>query len=247
MWVQVQNGDVISEHKDLPRQWENTETRDVVEEVLNEQTGEVELVPTTKDMAILYPLREMASKGHTADLVALGWYQQNITQRPAATQNVTGWNHAVNGNQVDSTPILEDKPLAEREQIVAAMQAEAKAQVDHAAEATRMRYITPGAGMALVYEQKRLEAERLAAATAAGTKPISTDYPLMNERATRKGVTLPDVAAEWQAKATGWVAIATQIEALREGAKDAIDAVAPDAGAQDAINAIVAGITWPAP
>ncbi|WP_126456742.1 hypothetical protein [Sulfuriflexus mobilis] len=126
---------------------------------------------------------------------------------------------------------------------LAALQKQGKARVDAAAEQARMQFITPGSGQAIVYELKRAE---LMAYEAAGS-PVATDYPLMNERATRKGMTLAQVATEWRAKVDVWTGYAAQIEGLREGAKEAIDAVVDDASAQANIDAIVNGITWPAP
>jgi len=134
---------------------------------------------------------------------------------------------------------LYEQPLKQLDDV----QKDAVSKIDTAAESARLKFITPGAGQMLMYEFKRVETEKFLAAT----NPNAVDFPLMNERATRKGVPLGDVATEWQAKSDGWMAIAAQIEGLREGAKDAIAAVVDDANAQTSIDAIVNGITWPVP
>ena len=119
----------------------------------------------------------------------------------------------------------------------------AKKIIDSAAEASRLKFITPGSGQSIVYELKRAESERYLAAT----NPVDTDYRLMLERATRKGVALSVIANEWKTQSDALVSLAATIEGLREGAKDAIDTVADDAKAQTNIDAIVNGITWPQP
>ena len=119
----------------------------------------------------------------------------------------------------------------------------AKDRIDAAAEGSRLQFITAGAGQSIVYDLKRAESEKYLAAT----NPVDADYPLMLERATRKGVALSVIANEWKTQSDALVSLAATIEGLREGAKDAIDAVADDANAQTNIDAIVNGITWPSP
>jgi len=124
-----------------------------------------------------------------------------------------------------------------------------KQKVDIAAESYRLKYITQGSGQALVYERKRAEALAIKVIAESGT-PVAADYPLADERATRKTLTLEQVADEWLLKANAWLVVATQIEGLRETAKEAIDAVVAGATTDDdiaAIDAIVTGIVWPTP
>ena len=127
------------------------------------------------------------------------------------------------------------------------IQKSAKAKIDSAAEASRLQFITSGSGQAIVYELKRNELLNYDKAISDGLSPVPDDYPLMNERANRKFITLDDVATEWRMKVLEWTGIAAQIEGLREGAKEAIDAVADTLSAQPDIEVIVNGIIWPVP
>jgi hypothetical protein len=127
--------------------------------------------------------------------------------------------------------------------ILAKTKANAILKIDTAAETARGRFITPGAGQALVYERKRAEATAFAAVVAAGGAPVVADYPLMNARALRLATTLQAVADDWNARSVAWVAVAAQIENTREAAKEQVAA----ATAAPAIDAIVAALSWPVP
>ncbi len=145
-------------------------------------------------------------------------------------------------------------------------------EIDLAAEAARQQFVTPGDGMAAVYRQKLLagrddgvasshvatayvyraaaalrEAYLLALAAEvarfeADATPNPANYPLMNGRATRLGVPLAGVAEEWRAKADAWIAAASEIEDLREGAKEAIAAANTEGEVIAAMQ-----VTWPTP
>lgn len=169
---------------------------------------------------------------------ALVWRFGHVSD--TAGNEITAWRH----------PTLPEPTASEiatllSEYEVFSRKHEAKLEIDLIAEDVRQRFITSGAGMMLVYEQKRAEAERHAAEVAANKTPDPADFPFMNKRATRKGVSLAVIESEWLTKSAGWVVVAAQIEDLREGAKDDIDAVADDANAQENIDAIVSGISWP--
>lgn len=132
------------------------------------------------------------------------------------------------------TETLVARPLAE-------VKAEALRIVDEAAELARLQFITPGAGQALVYERKREEAE----AYLAELTPDPADYPLLKSRAERLDPLEPDydaVAADWSARAVGWIAAAAVIEELREAAKEDI----PLAGNASEVATLI-DITWPSP
>ncbi len=114
-----------------------------------------------------------------------------------------------------------------------------KASIDRDAEACRLKYITPGAGQAMTYQQKSDEAARYLAATS----PSDADYPLLSGEV---GVTAEDiagVAAVIDAAFRQWQSIGSAIEAVRLRAKRDID-LAPDA---DAARAVFDTIAWPAP
>jgi len=117
-----------------------------------------------------------------------------------------------------------------------------KNRIDSDAEKARLKFITGGAGQALIYERKRSEAEKWLAATS----PSATDYPLIKARAERLNATTPDyaaVATEWKTLADAWMGVAAAIEDIREGAKEAVDAATTAADALTAAN----NLTWPSP
>jgi len=149
-----------------------------------------------------------------------------------AVHNATGGG-AISGGGL-ALPAHADRSLE-------TIKAEALAKVDAEAETARLQFISGGAGMALVYERKRDEAEAYLAAVT----PDPADYPLLKARAERLDPITPDyaaVAADWNARAAAWVTAAAAIEDLREGAKETI-AAAADAAAVEAATAI----TWPTP
>lgn len=124
---------------------------------------------------------------------------------------------------------------------LAEMTAEAHNTINTDAEITRCNFITFGEGMSIVYQLKREEALKYTSGS------NSADFPLMNERATRLGVSMDIVQAEWLAKANEWIAAAADIEKVRETANAAVDAVTDGPNVQKEINAIVTGAIWPTP
>ena len=113
------------------------------------------------------------------------------------------------------------------------------ATVDEAAERERQKYITPGAGQAMTYQAKLEEAR----AALADGEPDPEDYPLL---AAEIGITAPDlasIAAVVMTQYHAWKQIGAAIEAVRLGAKKAIDEAVDAAAAQ----AVFAAVEWPAP
>ena len=118
----------------------------------------------------------------------------------------------------------------------------AKATIDDAAEAARRRWITPGSGQALEYEQTRSEAE---AAQSAADPLDAADYPhLEAERLALESVgtalTLREVAQSVIDTEAAWTTASAEIKRLRRTAKLQVDAAASEAE----INGLV-GISWP--
>lgn len=105
---------------------------------------------------------------------------------------------------------------------LAILKAEAKARIDAAAEAERMKYITAGDGQAMVYDRKRFEAEQISS----GRGPRAADNPLLAADAAATGRDLRDVAAEVLAASQRWIEAAAVIESKRLTAKRAVDAAA---------------------
>lgn len=87
--------------------------------------------------------------------------------------------------------------------------------IDEAAEATRLRYITPGAGQAMVYQTKGAEASDL---LAGGAGP----HPLLEAEAIATGVTVEELAASVVAMMRDWTSIAAIIEARRLAGKASV-------------------------
>jgi len=134
-----------------------------------------------------------------------------------------------------TAPVPETIPLIDTQTLL-------KNRVDSEAENTRLKFITGGAGQALIYERKRAEAESWLAATS----PVASDYPLIKARAERLNATTPDyaaVATEWKTKNDVWITSAVLIENIREGSKEAIDAATTAADAMTAAS----NLTWPQP
>lgn len=86
------------------------------------------------------------------------------------------------------------------------------ADVDAQAEAIRQRFITPGSGQAMTYQYKADEARAFMADNDAET-------PFLSAEAAATGKTVEEVAGEVLAQLAAWIAIGSQIEALRMKAK----------------------------
>jgi hypothetical protein len=123
---------------------------------------------------------------------------------------------------------------------LASVKAQLRAVVDGAAEAERQKYITPGAGQALVYEAKRTETQRFRA-LGDPANPGAGNFPWAAGRAATLGTTIRDVLVEWGEQADGWVAIGIAIESVREGTKAAITAAEDETVA----TAVLAQLAWP--
>ncbi|OEI84649.1 hypothetical protein BA060_02545 [Brucella sp. B13-0095] len=112
-----------------------------------------------------------------------------------------------------------------------------KKSVDTAAENERLKYITPGEGQAMTYQQKVDEARAFKAAS----DPKAADYPILSSEVGITAETLSEVADIVLAAFAQWQQIGAAIEAIRLGAKRDIDAAEDEATAR----AIVDAIVWP--
>jgi len=112
-----------------------------------------------------------------------------------------------------------------------------KVEIDRLAEIERLKYITPGAGQAMTYQQKVAEAQSYKAAT----NPKPADYPILASEVGITAPTLSEVADTVLAAYRQWQQIGAGIEAIRLGAKRDIDA----AGTEAAARAVVDSISWP--
>lgn len=112
-----------------------------------------------------------------------------------------------------------------------------KADVDSAAETERLKYITPGNGQAMTYQQKVTEAQAFKAAT----NPKASDYPILSSEVGITAQTLAEVADIVLAAFAQWQQIGAAIEVIRLGAKRDIDAAEDETAARAVVDAIV----WP--
>jgi len=143
---------------------------------------------------------------------------------------LTGSGYTIVDGAIVDPPPAEEIPLA-------VVKAGLKARIDADAEAERLKYITAGAGQALTYMQKSDEARRYLA----GDSPAGSDYPLLSAEI---GITADDlhgVAVVVSGAYSQWQQIGAAIEAVRLGAKAAVE-VATDA---DGAQAAYAAVAWP--
>jgi len=112
-----------------------------------------------------------------------------------------------------------------------------KADVDASAEAARLKYITPGAGQAMTYQQKTEEARRYIATES----PALSDFPMISAEVGITADTPAGVCAVILDAYAQWQQLGAAFEAIRLGAKKAIDAAETVADAQAVADALV----WP--
>jgi hypothetical protein len=103
---------------------------------------------------------------------------------------------------------------------VAGLRAAMRAAIDADAERCRLKYLTPGAAQAMVYQQKAAEADALLAADG---EPDPGNYPILAASVGIEADTLTDIAHLVIGTRMAWTVIAAQIEAVRLGAKQALD------------------------
>ncbi|MDH0366723.1 hypothetical protein [Brucella anthropi] len=114
-----------------------------------------------------------------------------------------------------------------------------KAQIDALAETERLKYITPGNGQMLTYQQKVAEAQAFKAAS----DPQPSDYPILSSEVGITAETIGEVANIVLAAFAQWQKIGAMIESIRLGAKRDIDNAEDEAAAR----AVVDAIEWPQP
>lgn len=114
-----------------------------------------------------------------------------------------------------------------------------KTEIDAVAENERLKYITPGNGQAMTYQQKVTEAQAFKAATS----PLASDYPMLSSEVGITAETIGEVADIVLAAFAQWQQIGAMIESIRLGAKRDIDAAEDEAAAR----AIVEAVIWPQP
>lgn len=132
--------------------------------------------------------------------------------------------------------LLQDNQELKKKQLLA-LKTSLKANVDAAAEIERLKFITPGVGQALTYQQKAEEAK----ACLASSQPDAEDYPLLSAEI---GITASDLMGVAQIVSNAyaqWRVVGAAIEAVRLSAKAAIDTAPSFAAADEAASSVV----WP--
>lgn len=129
-----------------------------------------------------------------------------------------------------------ERPLAEAKE-------EAKGIVDSAAEAARLRYITPGAAQAMVYQQKAAEARMLQAGGAGPFPHLAAEVGITAKLGGGLAISEAEVAEVVLATEAQWLLVSAAIETVRLTAKRAITLAENEAE----VDAALAAIEWPAP
>ena len=99
-----------------------------------------------------------------------------------------------------------------------------KAKVGAQAERTRMRYISPGSGKAMSYQQVAAEARTYVTTNGAGVYPFLQARVDSGRYANLEAAAAGTIAIEQQ-----WAAVGSAIDRLEDAAKLAIDAASTDA------------------
>lgn len=123
--------------------------------------------------------------------------------------------------------------------LLSELKSQLKMMVDASAEVERLKYITPGAGQAMTYQQKVEEARAFKAVS----NPQASDYLILASEVGITAETLSEVADIVLAAFAQWQQIGAVIESIRLGAKRDIDAAEDETAAR----AIVDAIEWPQP
>ena len=109
--------------------------------------------------------------------------------------------------------------------------------VDIFAEQERLKYISPGAGQAMVYQRKVEEADKLVN----DANPDPLNYPLLASSIGIEGSTLQEIGELVLATRDQWLQIAALIENIRLSTKRDIN----EATSQQEIEDIVSSVEWP--
>jgi hypothetical protein len=128
----------------------------------------------------------------------------------------------------DALVMLDGRPKPTLESLDAAWsnwlnhegKAAAGQRIEAEAEAQRLKYITPGDGKAMAYQQQRYECQLFnTGITDYGQLPVATAL------AAKLGVTVPQIIAIWQANISAWLVRGARIEAALAKAKQDLAAM----------------------
>jgi len=140
----------------------------------------------------------------------LGVFPSNVTLEVPQTE-LDEWN---------ATSSLWETSLVES-------QKDSKFKIDGTAEAARLRYITRGAGQAMIYQEKASQSE---AFILAGYPADLTGYSLIQAEVNATGKTATQAADDIIVQRDSWLTLGAQIEEIRLAGKIAVDAAVDVAG-----------------
>lgn len=120
---------------------------------------------------------------------------------------------------------------------LAALKVGMKKEIDAAAERERLKYITPGAGQAMTYQQKMEEVRALAQ----DPDPEPGNYPLLSAEIGITAPTVSEVAAVVLSAYQQWQHVGARIEASRLAAKKTLSEVETVEEAKAMLSVLV----WP--
>lgn len=109
--------------------------------------------------------------------------------------------------------------------------------VDELAEKERLKYITAGAGQAMVYQRKEVEADKLQT----DSDPDPANYPLLSSSIGIEGSSLHEIAQLVLTTRNVWLSVAASIEHIRLSAKEQIN----QSTDKNQIDTILASLVWP--
>jgi len=166
--------------------------------------------------------------------------------RPGAEYNVRGPSLADIEwlDQVQTVPSAEEVEAAS----LAVVKVDHASRLDADAEAARLRFLTPGAGMMMTYQEKFAQAQAVAAVGEAEANALSQvdreeQFPTLAASVGIEAETLWDCAHLVLQKYAEFAQISLVIERTRLSAKKAIS----DASDAAAVRAAYEAITWPTP
>ncbi len=137
-------------------------------------------------------------------------------------------------------PTPEPPPVETLDEVKARL----RAMVDVEAEVYRLKFITPGVGQAMTYQEKRDQAEQViadgqAAADALNEQQRTLAYPTLAASVGIEAQSLWDCANLVRVQYEAWATLSNFIEKKRLAGKAAISTAADEASAQAAYDAIV--------
>jgi hypothetical protein len=147
----------------------------------------------------------------------------------------------LSARSITKTPVVVQQPT------LSEIQRDLKASVDSDAEMAHLRFITPGAGMAMTYQEKKDQAVAVLAMGEAAANALANngaaEFPTLSASVPIEAQNLYAAAQLVISRYEAWAALSRVIELARMNGKKSIS------DASDAVSARAAyeAITWPTP